>query len=57
MPSPFSAPLRRFLAFALFALVAVAASGQTRPKLLDAGIENPASAIYIGNSFFYFNKG
>ena len=29
---------------------------QTKPKLLDAGIENPASAIFIGNSFFYYNN-
>jgi hypothetical protein len=29
---------------------------QTKPKLLDAGVENPASAIYIGNSFFYYNN-
>jgi hypothetical protein len=29
---------------------------QTKPKLLDAGIANPASAIYIGNSFFYYNN-
>jgi len=29
---------------------------QTKPRVLDTGIENPASAIYIGNSFFYFNN-
>jgi hypothetical protein len=29
---------------------------QTKPKLLDVGIANPASAIYIGNSFFYYNN-
>ncbi len=29
---------------------------QTKPKLLDVGLENPASAIYIGNSFFYYNN-
>jgi hypothetical protein len=29
---------------------------QTRPKLLDVGIERPASVLYIGNSFFYFNN-
>jgi hypothetical protein len=29
---------------------------QTKPKILDVGIENPASAIYIGNSFFYYNN-
>jgi hypothetical protein len=30
---------------------------QTRPKVLSVGIERPASAIYIGNSFFYHNNG
>jgi hypothetical protein len=30
---------------------------QTRPKVLDVGIDKPASVIYIGNSFFYFNNG
>lgn len=29
---------------------------QTKPKLLDVGIETPASAIYIGNSFFYYGS-
>ena len=31
--------------------------GQVRPKVLALGIERPASAIYIGNSFFYYNNG
>ncbi len=31
--------------------------GQIRPKVLTLGIEQPASAIYIGNSFFYYNNG
>lgn len=30
---------------------------ETKPKLREAGVANPASAIYIGNSFFYFNNG
>lgn len=29
---------------------------QVRPKVVDVGIENPASAIFIGNSFFYYNN-
>jgi hypothetical protein len=45
---------------ALFGLclasVSGAAAAQTKPKLLDAGIANPSSAIYIGNSFFYYNN-
>ena len=31
-------------------------SAQTRPKVLDSGIDKPASAIFIGNSFFYYNN-
>lgn len=29
---------------------------QIRPKVVEVGIENPASAIFIGNSFFYYNN-
>jgi hypothetical protein len=29
---------------------------QVKPKLLDSGVNDPASAIYIGNSFFYYNN-
>jgi hypothetical protein len=36
---------------------AIPAAAQTKPKVLDTGIENPASAIFIGNSFFYYNNG
>jgi hypothetical protein len=32
-------------------------AAQTKPKLLNTGVEKPVSAIYIGNSFFYFNNG
>ncbi len=42
------------------ALIGAFASGQllaqTKPKVFDVGIEKPASAIYIGNSFFYYNN-
>jgi hypothetical protein len=31
-------------------------SAQTKPKMRDAGVEAPVSAIYIGNSFFYYNN-
>jgi hypothetical protein len=30
---------------------------QTKPKIVTLGIERPTSAIYIGNSFFYYNNG
>ena len=42
------------------ALLGICSAGQlwaqTKPKLLVVGIENPISAIYIGNSFFYYNN-
>jgi hypothetical protein len=41
---------------ALTAAVAWPAAAQTQPKILEAGIERPASAIFIGNSFFYYNN-
>jgi hypothetical protein len=28
-----------------------------RPKLIEAGIEDPASILYVGNSFLSFNNG
>jgi hypothetical protein len=41
---------------ALTALLASPAMAQTRPKILEAGVERPTSAIFIGNSFFYYNN-
>jgi hypothetical protein len=41
---------------ALLAMTAQPLSAQTRPKILDSGVEKPASAIFIGNSFFYYNN-
>jgi len=32
-------------------------AAQTKPKVVHTGVERPASAIYIGNSFFYYNNG
>ncbi len=32
------------------------ALAQTRPAMRATGLEQPASAIYIGNSFFYYNN-
>ncbi len=48
--------LKALLGGTILALAAVGAQAQVKPKVLDAGIENPASAIYIGNSFFYYNN-
>ena len=42
-------------------LFALACTGQgiaqTLPKVLDTGITQPSSAIFIGNSYFYYNNG
>jgi hypothetical protein len=42
------------------ALIALAAatpvSAQVKPKVMESGVEHPHSAIYIGNSFFYYNN-
>jgi hypothetical protein len=32
------------------------ASAQVKPTALTSGVDRPASAIYIGNSFFYYNN-
>ena len=36
---------------------AAPAVAQTKPKVTETGLANPASAIFIGNSFFYYNNG
>jgi hypothetical protein len=46
----------RMLAAAFILFAATPLSAQTTPKLLASGIERPGSAIYIGNSFFYYNN-
>lgn len=56
MPQRFTLFLRSLLACAFIALCALPAAAQTRPALKDVGMVNPASAIYIGNSFFYYNN-
>ena len=35
---------------------AATAHAQTRPKLTDSGVADPSSAIWMGNSFFYYNN-
>jgi hypothetical protein len=37
-------------------IATIPAAAQVKPKLMEAGVEQPASAIYIGNSFFYYNN-
>jgi Domain of unknown function (DUF4886) len=45
------------LSAAFAGLIAAApAAAQTAPKRTDSGFDKPASAIYIGNSFFYYNN-
>ena len=63
-PATRDAPFRRrngWLRMACALLLGVglglgAAQAQTKPRVLDLGAEIPASAIYIGNSFFYYNN-
>lgn len=46
----------RVIALLAAACLALPGWAQTKPKVLDAGIANPASVLYIGNSFFYYNN-
>jgi hypothetical protein len=48
--------MKRLLIGLLVACAAAAAHAQTRPKLLDSGVADPASVLYVGNSFFYYNN-
>ena len=53
-------PIRYIALFFSVAFAAIAgaspAAAQTKPKILETGIARPASAIFIGNSFFYYNN-
>jgi hypothetical protein len=40
----------------LIAIATTTATAQVKPKVMDAGVDRPVSAIYIGNSFFYYNN-
>jgi hypothetical protein len=52
--------LKRFLgygfAFALLLPAFGSVQAQIKPTRTDIGIDNPTSALYIGNSFFYYNN-
>jgi hypothetical protein len=48
--------MSRWLLIVVGLLAASVAQAETRPKVTSLGIE-PASILYIGNSFFYFNNG
>ena len=43
-------------AMAIVHAATISSTAQTRPRIHDSGVEHPASAIYIGNSFFYYNN-
>ena len=45
------------LALLIGALAALPSSAQIKPKVTQSAVDRPESAIYIGNSFFYFNNG
>jgi hypothetical protein len=48
--------IARALTFVAALALCGSAFAQTKPKLVDAGIESPKTSIYIGNSFFYYNN-
>jgi hypothetical protein len=49
--------LRPVIGAALLALLGMTPlAAQTAPKILQSGVERPESAIFIGNSFFYYNN-
>jgi hypothetical protein len=51
------APILGSLAAALLTFVIATPSlAQVKPKVMESGVEQPHSAIYIGNSFFYYNN-
>lgn len=39
------------------ALLAGPSFAQTKPKIRALSVQDPASVVYIGNSFFYYNNG
>jgi hypothetical protein len=56
MPA-FPQRLARFVLSLLLAVATAAcAQAPVRPKLTDVGMTDPSSAIWIGNSFFYYNN-
>lgn len=56
MSKLFTPVVRSLFVLALLAVSALQVSAQTKPKVLSVGVANPASALYIGNSFFYYNN-
>src|SRR5882762_10628993 len=48
---------RILMTLLLALLVSGAALAQTAPKTRSVGAEPPKTALYVGNSFFYYNNG
>lgn len=48
--------LARSLAAALLVAATAAGAQTTAPKVRDTGLDNVSSAVFIGNSFFYYNN-
>lgn len=48
---------RLTLALAALAVITTPGFSQTKPKVHALSIADPASVVYIGNSFFYYNNG
>lgn len=58
-PTPLHKTLQALLCAALLGLglsVTAPAAAQTRPSVRDVGVDNLSSALFIGNSFFYYNN-
>ncbi len=50
--------LRLLVTVAAFAVLGAGPlAAQTKPKVVDTGVAKPVSALFIGNSFFYYNNG
>ncbi len=43
-------------AVVLGAMLCPPAGAQVKPKVLDVGMATPSSALFVGNSFFYYNN-
>src|SRR3954452_21839234 len=48
---------RVMLAMCLAVVAGFHAQAQTRPKVTTSGPDFPKAALFVGNSFFYFNNG
>ncbi|WP_027517506.1 DUF4886 domain-containing protein [Bradyrhizobium sp. WSM1417] len=48
---------RVMLAMCLAVVASVNAQAQTRPKVTTSGPDFPKAALFVGNSFFYYNNG